>query len=97
MPRCTRAPKEGAQLGFTASPEGWFCGGTPGPASPLLQGLLVGPGGDGPSSAGSAPPSACHLLPLGTREGFHGNGTVDCFSRKRLNLICVELGVWSVL
>lgn len=40
----------------------------------------------------AAVPSACRALPLGTGDCFHGNRTMDCFSRKRLNLICVELG-----
>ena len=45
-----------------------------------------------PRPAAPAPPSAGPLLPLGTRECFHGNRTVHCASRKRLRLICVELG-----
>ena len=36
--------------------------------------------------------SACCVLPLGTLGCFHGNRTMDCASKKRLNLLCVKLG-----
>lgn len=32
------------------------------------------------------------VLPLGTLGCFHGNRTMDCASKKRLNLLCVKLG-----
>lgn len=84
VPRCTWAPKEGAQLGFTASLEVWFFwwSSTLPPTSLwciLLH--LVAREKAHCGTASSLTVSACHLLPLGTCNCFHGNRTMDCFPR----------------
>ena len=90
-----RRLEDGAQLGFAASPEAGLCWGGLTVPPPQLPGFLQGgwAAWDRPSlCCGSRAASACRVLPLGTLGCFHGNRTADCASKKRLNLLCVELG-----